>query len=336
MYWSKVPGTSFVVYLDLQVARHHAKKYILALDVTKETKSSRQGGILKKKGRGKKAKSMVEMEEGKAKFLAEAWCYTAVLNQYYGNSPSDMALGDCREANRTVFCSLCATRFNKPLVFDPDKSTFTWLPVVTRSTKKAQQQKSKFNLGKKEQEVNWRWLIMFREFIWSEMEPLDPAFSNYPIAWFFPDILINDILEHFLRIGILADLEAILTRHLWRFADKKALLLFKLVTEFQEHVQWEREEEEMERKKKKTRAKVKKSAVSDEETEASNVDEVLENETADRSPSPSPPLKITIPPLQSLQQNLFGQAHQPQCTRQAQPSAAEYSASFGPPKSKQR
>ncbi|KAJ8094141.1 hypothetical protein PM082_023349 [Marasmius tenuissimus] len=83
-----------------------ARDFLCALDVTKETKSSRQGGILKKKGRGKKAKSMVEMEEGKAKFLAEAWCYTAILNQYYGNSPSDVALGDCREANRTVFCSL--------------------------------------------------------------------------------------------------------------------------------------------------------------------------------------------------------------------------------------
>ncbi|KAK1235388.1 hypothetical protein PQX77_001395 [Marasmius sp. AFHP31] len=326
-----------------------AQDFLNAHDITKETRTSGRGRSSKKGGKKKTASSLGEMEEGKAKFLAEARCYTAFLNQYYGNPPLDIASGDCREANRTIFCSLCATRYNKPFVLNVGSSTSTWLPVVARITKKTHRRKSKFNLGKKEREVNRRWLIAFREFIWSETEPLDPKFSNYPLAWFFPDTLIDDILDNFLRIDVLADLELILSRHSWRFADKKAPMLFQLLNEFQEYVQTEREEEVMERTRKKAGPKTREHAPGngtdigvgdfDEETDAS-ADEVSEDEVvADRTPSPLPqtaPLTITIPPLRTLQHNIARQLAQPQRIRQTQPSAAEYSASFGPPKTKRR
>ncbi|KAK1223393.1 hypothetical protein PQX77_013736 [Marasmius sp. AFHP31] len=117
-----------------------AQNFLNALEAGEHAKTTAGGGKKsKRKGRKKNGGLTGEMEEGKARFLAETSCYNTVLNQYYGNPPTDATQHDCMEANRKVFCGLCSARYSKNFTVDNGNSVLVWLPIMAQDVKKTRQ-----------------------------------------------------------------------------------------------------------------------------------------------------------------------------------------------------
>ncbi|THU94232.1 hypothetical protein K435DRAFT_860768 [Dendrothele bispora CBS 962.96] len=195
------------------------------------------------------------MERGKAGFLVETQCHVAFLNSHYGNPPLEISILDCKEAGRKIFCNLCAIRYHVTYSFAPPcipSPSLSWLPLVVKSSSQAaKKRKSAKYLGKDERNSMRQWMIDFRELVWCEFQPKDRALCNYPLSWFFPDKIINDILENFLIIDSLDALTAILNTHSWKFTEHKSESLFRLLTEFQIFIHTQRAEMTTERDTKK-------------------------------------------------------------------------------------
>ncbi|THU89979.1 P-loop containing nucleoside triphosphate hydrolase protein [Dendrothele bispora CBS 962.96] len=217
------------------------------------------------KGAAKKSKSKKKLEEleeltnmdfGKASFLAENECRMGNINDYYGNPPVEITRLNCKDANRSVYCDLCATRHRVHYSFNPseDDAARTWLPLITGPSHRVTHH-HETTLEKEERESMRSWMVDFRQTIWAEFEPLDPVLSHFPIAHFFPDLLIDEILNKFLTIDSYHNLELLLHRHHWPYVEQKGQYVFKLIVGFQDIVHERREEKEARGKENKPRKK---------------------------------------------------------------------------------
>jgi hypothetical protein len=214
------------------------------------------------------------MDLGKASFLAEELCLSGNVNEYYRNPPVDHSHLDCNAAGRKIYCAPCALRHSIQYEFTAPESAFSWLPLIIRSTSKSKiPRKSKTSLGKEERQKMRTWMIDFRRVVWSEFEPFSPILSHYPVAWFFPDTIINDILNNFLKIKTIEELESLLQHHSWKYTNVKSSMLFRLIIDFQLRIYEWRKEEEVEKESKRQVGKVKKVKQRDFDTESSMEEE---------------------------------------------------------------
>ncbi|THU94697.1 P-loop containing nucleoside triphosphate hydrolase protein [Dendrothele bispora CBS 962.96] len=264
------------------------------------------------------------MEENKALFLTEQKCRTGFLNRYYGNPPQGLSELDCESAGRTVYCDLCSQRYNVHYPFSHTPTRFPWTDVVARPTR-TKKRKSKINLGTDERKQMRIWLVSFRELVWNQFEQYDPTLCNHPIPWFFPDPIIDAILDNFLIIQTLDDLVSLLSQHDWKYTDQKSESLYRLLSDFQVQLCKQRKEEEEEREeRKKTRKKDKQIVVEyDEESRApSPTDSHI-------SSSSESAVKTIIPPA-TTRHSSWKSKPQPQGT------VADWMASYGPQRNKRR
>ncbi|KAL0057301.1 hypothetical protein AAF712_016063 [Marasmius tenuissimus] len=211
----------------------------------------------------KKSKSTTQdaqsLDGGKAQLLAEDWCITRACNVYYQNPPIEVSSLDCYQAERSVYCSLCAARHGVEYDFAsaPYPDDFTdippsWLPLPPPK-KKSKRHKSKTWLGKSERKSTRLWLLDFRKVVWSEVDT-----AKYPDAIFYPSDLflshtvIETILDKFLVITEPYELAAIIKSNSWPIMEAQSTRLFVLIQNFQNLVrEWRRleEKERLEAKK---------------------------------------------------------------------------------------
>ncbi|THU81188.1 P-loop containing nucleoside triphosphate hydrolase protein [Dendrothele bispora CBS 962.96] len=198
-----------------------------------------------KKSKKKDAEDVVDMDQGKASFLAEELCLTGNINEYYGNPPLDQSRLDCRQANWKIYCALCCQRYKVQYNFmSPAITSISWLPLtITPPSKSSTPRKSRNSLGKDERTSMRLWMLDFRRMIWSEFEPVNPVLSHHPIAHFFSDSLIESILNNFLKIKHVDKLKLILEQHMWKYTDTKGDMLFRLIVDFQGKIHQRRTQE---------------------------------------------------------------------------------------------
>ncbi|KAK1235737.1 hypothetical protein PQX77_001025 [Marasmius sp. AFHP31] len=287
---------------------------------------------VQKARKGKKKRSQLAMEKGKARFLLEEHCYVGFLNQHYQNP--DASVLDCNAAGRTNFCGLCSARYNKEYMFDtPSESPqLPWKPSVPSTVKKTSERKSKTKLGKQEKTDMQRWLIDFHLRIRSEYQPQDRYLSNHPAAWFFPDRIIDGILSYFLTIKSQDELSELLRGHSWTYTEGKTEQLYDLLAGFQVSIRQQRKQE----KKERARKRAAKDADDMDLEMPSEVSDQQEVAPLDESvPAPSKEAKNPVPSLPAPTTNQIAPAKaKARKPREAQLSAAEYSASFGPQRAK--
>ncbi|KAL0566094.1 hypothetical protein V5O48_015923 [Marasmius crinis-equi] len=306
-----------------------SKEFVAALDNGKSATLARTA----KKG---KKTAQIPMEEGKARFLLEERCYVAFLNRWYQNPDSSTL--DCQEAGRVNFCSLCTDRYKKIYAFSPPSSPILWKPSIPSKAKKPSERKSKTMLGKREKKHQRQWLVDFRAVVQSEFQPGDRYLCNYPAAWFFPDDIIDDILRSFLTIQSHGEFVELLQRHSWRYTEEKSEELYSLLSDFQLSVRQQRKEEKDERVRKRAAKEASKESDLD-----SLPDNILPQPESTPPPPETPPLpacsteSLELPPAAPTTRRADGSANpKPRKPWEAQKSMAEYSASFGPQRTKRR
>ncbi|KAL0061594.1 hypothetical protein AAF712_011563 [Marasmius tenuissimus] len=211
------------------------------------------GAAAGKSKRSKKKKDVPTLDDGKAQLLAEEVCLTGACNRYYQNPPVESSLLSCHEANRAVYCSLCAARhditydFPSPPLPDEPDSPPDWLPLPAPQKKKSRY-KSKTNLGKKERTSMQTWLHDFRRLIWSQANVAEnPALVFYPVDFFLSQPVIELILDEFLVIPNSAHLATILRSNPWQLTEDHTDRLFSLIQEFQATIRGWRRDEKRER-----------------------------------------------------------------------------------------
>ncbi|KAL0056718.1 hypothetical protein AAF712_016673 [Marasmius tenuissimus] len=279
------------------------------------------------KGKKKKKKgSNLPMEESKARFLIEETCYIGFLNRHYQNPGSSLL--DCQEAERANFCSLCTTRYERDSGISlPTSPSLAWKPSIPSSNKQPSECKSKTKLGKQEKQEQRKWLIDFRSMVRSEFQPQDRYLSNHPISWFLLDHIIDNILHSFLTIMSHAELVQLLNQHSWKYTSSRSEQQYDLLSDFQRSIRQRRKEES------KERAARKRTAKESDDDESS--DSGMSCDTAELpGRSPSPLTSVNLQPSLHVYQAAQPAPPKPRKPREAQQSVAEYSASFGPQRTK--
>ncbi|KAL0578107.1 hypothetical protein V5O48_003886 [Marasmius crinis-equi] len=283
---------------------------------------------------------MAAFDDGKARFLAEDWCLTRACNIYYQNPPLNVTSLDCYEAERRVYCSLCAARHGieynfpaHPLPSDFTDAIPTWLPLLLPK-KKTTRHKSKTNLGKKERASMRSWIEDFRKIIWSEADIADnPAAVYYPVDFFLSHPVIETILDEFLTIPDVNHITVILETNPYHLTDRQSTRLFSLLQDFRNLVWEQRREDERERseaKKEKLAAEAGRASDSGIDVDGPPSDGDAEITTVQSGLLSSVSAVHNIPRPRPTPRIIK------RAPRQPQPSMAEATDQYGPKRSNNR
>lgn len=265
--------------------------------------------------------------------LTEKQCYIAALNRIYQNPPSETATLDCIAAQRRLPCSLCAEREDlHPTFSAPPLPAGIELPLfISPPVNPISPQEKKLKLTKKEREQAEPALAEFGETV-RRAERRNAAHRNRPKSSFFPQSIMNSVLDSLLALDSLETLQTAVQS--WVFSRGYVVRLYVVVHELRTTINSQRDTARLEKnaKQRATRQKKKGIYVSESEDE-SEMESEESDEEVDEHPRSSP-----IPPSPKQRRRILEEvtnkgvrAPTKRAVRKPLQRAAEVSESYSAP-----